>query len=117
MRQILTAAGIAVAATVVGVAAYASQSPSQPADPVPVSSSATIDDSAQMQVSDLPATAASPSPSASVDGPDDNGGMTDRDLRVEPGDDRDVARDGDHQDDSWDDDHGDDDWDDDWDDD
>lgn len=60
MRTLLAATGIAVAATILGVGTYASQS-----DTVP-----------------------SPAPTTSL-AVDDNGGTTDRDDRVEPGDDRD----------------------------
>jgi len=111
MRTLLAATGIAVAAIVVGVGAYAVQT-SPTSAPTGASAVAVDDRDVQGGTSTTSASSSSsPStpPAATVD---DNGGLTDRDDRVEPGDDRDGdssadgdedgADDGkDHADDAW----------------
>jgi hypothetical protein len=94
MRTLLTAAGIATAALIVGVGAYVSQAE-------PATGTAGAGGTTTALVSDVSASVATPSPTASptatptaTDTPtsvvDDRGGLVDRDLRVEPGDDRDA---------------------------
>lgn len=96
MRKALAAAGVLAAALLVGVGAYVSQA--EPASGATTSAAALLaDDSAS------PSPKASPSARPQVR--DDNGGLVDRDLRTEPGDDRDLRAAGD---DAYDD-HGDDD--------
>ena len=133
MRTLLAATGIAVAATVVGVGAYAAQSPAT----TPTSSTAvTVDDNGGLtdrddrvepgddrdvqggshgtSPSSSPGPSSSPSTSPVASAVDDNGGLVDRDLRVETGDDRGsgsrAEADEDGYDDAWDDHGGDDSW-------
>ena len=119
MRTLLAATGIAAAATIVGVGAYAAQSSSLDATSPTASTSIAVDDNGGLTDRD-----------DRVEPGDDNGGLTDRDDRVEPGDDRDSGDGGESgddggntsgdRDDDWDgdwDDRDSDDWDDDHDDD
>ncbi len=89
MRQVLAATGVLAAALLVGVGAYVSQADSAAAPTAGTSGSTLVLDD-----SDRPASTSTPSPSASPtatsDTGDDNGGRLDRDLRTEPGDDRDA---------------------------
>lgn len=100
MRTLLAATGVAVAATILGVGTYASQSDTVPS-PAPTTSLAVDDNGGTTDRDDrvepgddrdmegrMVSPDAYPSASTSPAG-EDNGGETDRDNRVEPGDDRD----------------------------
>ena len=89
MRKALAAAGVLAAALLVGVGAYVSQAdPASPTTAATAVGASTADDSASP----------SASPSATPQVGDDNGGLVDRDLRTEPGDDRDLRVVGDDSD-------------------
>jgi hypothetical protein len=103
MRQLLTLTGVAAATLLVGVGAYVSQA--EPASGTAGASGtavALLDDS-QSASSDATASATSSPAGATGAVTDDNGGRLDRDLRTEPGDDRDLRVAGDDSDHGYDD--------------